>query len=201
MASLDPELWFPDENCNVHLYEPGQSRRGPAFRVPVEVLLSTNCQPLLQKCLAQKYRESSSLGLSTEDGSYLNSPSIDLFIPPPPNTARGQVLLYHMATRNFFAWVLRKPLVGIHLGAALVGLLDGMNDYRSLGEDNVQAVMDYMDEQGYADMRNQPENALAILFFAEHFHFKDLWTDAFAHCVGMHESVACLPEYEVFPNY
>lgn len=112
-------------------------------------------------------------------------------------TERGQAFLYHTATRNFFAWMFGKSLVGTHLGGALVGLLNSMNEFRSEGEDNVQAIMDYMDEEGYADMRNQPDHALAILSFAEHFHFKDLWIDAFAHCVGMHEILICSPGFEV----
>ncbi len=78
-----------------------------------------------------------------------------------------------------------------------MGLLNSMNEFRSPGEDNVQAIMDYMDEEGYAEMRNQPDHALAILFFAEHFHFKDLWVDAFAHCTGMNERLISCPGFEV----
>jgi hypothetical protein len=72
-----------------------------------------------------------------------------------------------------------------------------MNQFRSLGEDNVQAIMDYMGEEGYGDMRNQPDHALAILFFAEHFQFKDLWIDAFSHCTGMNEKLINSPGFEV----
>ncbi len=121
----------------------------------------------------------------------------ELYIPPPPTAERGQAFLYHTATRNLFAWIFGKSLVGNHLGGALVGLLNSMNEFRSPGEDNVQAIMDYMDEEGYAEMRNQPDHALAILFFAEHFHFKDLWVDAFAHCTGMNERLISCPGFEV----
>ena len=62
-----------------------------------------------------------------------------------------------------------------------------MYEFRSEGEDNVQAVLDYTDMEGYADMRNVPDHALAILFFAEHFQFRDLWIDAFAHCAGIND--------------
>jgi len=87
--------------------------------------------------------------------------------------------------------------VGTNLGGALVGLLNSLNEFRSEGQDNLQAIIDYMDEEGYADMRNQPDHALAILFFAEHFQFKDLWIDAFAHCVGMNEKLFSRPGFEV----
>jgi hypothetical protein len=87
-------------------------------------------------------------------------------------------------------------LVGTHLGGALVGLLNSMNEFRSVGQDNVQAIMDYMDEEAYADMRNSPDHALAVLFFAEHFQFKDLYVDAFAHCCGMHDKLFLSSGYE-----
>lgn len=87
--------------------------------------------------------------------------------------------------------------MGNHLGGALVGLLNSLNEFRSEGEDNLQAIIDYMDEEGYADMSNQPDHALAIFFFAEHFQFKDLWIDAFAHCVGMNERLITRPGFEV----
>jgi len=72
-----------------------------------------------------------------------------------------------------------------------------MNEFRSSGEDNVQGIIDYVDEEGYADMRNAPDHALAILYFAEHFRFRNLWIDAFAHCTGMNERLIVSPGFEV----
>ena len=72
-----------------------------------------------------------------------------------------------------------------------------MIELRSEGEDSVQDLLDYMDEEGYADMRNSPNHALGVLFFAEHFRFKDLWIDAFSHCTGMHERLAASPGFDV----
>jgi len=65
----------------------------------------------------------------------------ELYIPAPRSIERGQAFHYHSATRNFFAWVFGRPLVGSHLGGALVGLLNSMNEFRSAGENNVQAIM------------------------------------------------------------
>ena len=102
-----------------------------------------------------------------------------------------------MATRNFFAWALGKSLVGTHLGGALVGLLNSMTEFRSQGVDSVEDILDYMDEEGYADMRSSPIHALAVLFFAEHFRFKDLYIEAFTHCTGMHDRLAAIPGFDV----
>ncbi|KAE8451972.1 hypothetical protein EG329_002136 [Mollisiaceae sp. DMI_Dod_QoI] len=195
----DPELWYTNGNCLVHLYGRGQSRRGPAFKLPMDALIATNCYPLVKRFLAEDSDESPISQISSEGSSYFRpdkKKTYELYIPAPPNADRGQAFLYHTATRNLFAWVFGKSLVGSHLGGALVGLLNSMVEFRSLGEDNIEAIMDYMDEEGYADMRNNPDHALAILFFAEHFHFKDLWIDAFAHCSGMNERLPLSPGFE-----
>ncbi|CZR66173.1 uncharacterized protein PAC_16074 [Phialocephala subalpina] len=195
----DPELWYPDGNCLVHLYGRGQSRRGPAFKLPMEALIQANCYPLIKRFLFEDLDESAISDISSQDGSNFTQDSkktYELYIPAPADVERGEAFLYHTATRNLFAWIFGKPLVGNHLGGALVGLLNSMVEFRSLGEDNIEAIMDYMDEEGYADMRNSPDHALAILFFAEHFHFKDLWIDAFAHCSGMNERLPNSPGFE-----
>jgi len=89
------------------------------------------------------------------------------------------------------------PGSGNHLGGALVGLLNSINEFRTKGEDHVETIMEYIDEQGYQDMINQPDHALAILFFAEEFQFKDLWISAFVHCCGMNEKLAFCDGFEV----
>lgn len=165
----------------------------------MEGLLATHCKPLLDRFLVNTPDGSPSSEDSFEE-SYFNQRNAriyELYVPPPADADGNEAFLYHMATRNFFAWIFGKPLVGNHLGAALVGLLNSMSQFRSAGEDNVQAIMDYMDEEGYADMRCQPDHALAILFFAEHFRFRDLWIDAFVHCSGMNEKLITCPGFEV----
>jgi hypothetical protein len=170
----------------------------------MDKLLEANCRPLLERFLVRDFVESpASESSNSEDGGYFGQPrggQYEMYIPPPATAERGQSFLYHTATRNFFAWVFGRSLVGSHLGGALVGLLNSMTEFRAAGEDNVQDLLDYMDEEGYADMRNQPDHALAVLYFAEHFHFKDMWIDAFAHCTGMHERLASSAGFEVCGN-
>ncbi|KAI1037355.1 hypothetical protein LB503_008879 [Fusarium chuoi] len=62
-----------------------------------------------------------------------------------------------------------------------------MHEFRSGVDDNVSDMMEYFDEEGYLDMANQPNHALAILQLAECFQMKELYIRAFAHCVGMSE--------------
>ncbi len=88
-------------------------------------------------------------------------------------------------------------MVGPHLGGAFVALLNSMKEFRSHDADNIGDILDYMEEEDYADMRSNPNHALAILFFAEHFQFKTLWIDAYAHCAGMSEGLFESSEYQV----
>jgi len=189
----------------VHLYGYGQSKRGPSFRVHLDTLLVYHCWPLLYKYM--HLNGSEPLGSESGSGDDASCPkeqsslrNYELYIPAPKYAERGQAFLYHTATRNFFAWLFGKPLVGVHLGAALTALLNSMNEFRSLGSDNVRAVLDYMEDEGYANMGNSPTHALAALFFAEHFQFKDLYTDAFAHCTGMHDKLILSAGFEASTN-
>jgi hypothetical protein len=176
--------------------------RGPSFKVPFEGLLNARCRPLLNRFLVQDHDGSPvSEPSSSDDAEYFNwtakSGRYELYIPAPSTCDRGKAMLHHIATRNFFAWMFGRPMVGPHLGGALVELLNSMNEFRSPVTDNVGDILDYMEDEDYADMRNEPNHALAILFFAEHFQFRDLWIDAYAHCAGMNERLSESSEYEV----
>ena len=122
---------------------------------------------------------------------------VDLFIPAPPGADKGQSFLYHLATRNLIAWVFQRSLVGDHLGGALVALLSSLHEFRLPGEDHVGDLVAYLDEEGYLDMRGQPNHALAVLHLAEHFQLREMYIDAFAHCTGMNERLFLSSEFQV----
>lgn len=197
-------MWYPDGNCLVHLYardSTASSMWGPAFLIPLEFLVGLDCIPLLDRFLAGStgtYLPSSNREFAKRrSNSEYTSGRYDLYIPPPPTAEGEQQLLCRTATRNFFAWICGKPLVGESLGQALVGLLNNMSEYRGLNVDNVEDILDYMEEGGYADFGGSPVHTLATLHFAEHFQFEHLYIDAFAHAVGMHDEIIQSPEYKV----
>lgn len=167
-------MWYKNGNCFVHLYEKGQSQREPAFKIPLACLLSAKCEPMVQRFSDRS---------TTEE----QSSRIDLYIPAPPTASLSQALQYHIATRNFFAWVCRRSMVGDYLGDALVALVESLREFRDDDADNFQDLLSYLDEEAYLDMSNHPPHALAILQLAEKFQFKDMYIDALAHCVGMSE--------------
>lgn len=195
-SKQDPELWFRNGNCLVHLYAKGQSRRGPSFKLPFRDLLESKCFPLIERFYTWP-----GPGPGTVDDfhrwSQLNPRhTVDLYIPPPPGADPKQALAYHLAIRNFLAWVFRRSMVGTHLGEALVGLVHSMHEFRYHTGDNMEDMLDYMDEEGYLDVANQPNHALAVLHLAENFQMKDLYIRAFAHCVGMGERIFSSSEYD-----
>ncbi|KAF6812936.1 hypothetical protein CPLU01_14793 [Colletotrichum plurivorum] len=197
----DPELWFRGGNCFVHLYGKGQSRRGPAFKVPFGALLSAKCHPFIRRFMARDMPESpGSFRDPYEDLDRWNALNpyerIELYIPAPPMADKEQAFAYHLATRNFFAWIFRRSMVGEHLGTALIGLMNSMSEWRSSDEDNVMDLNSYLDEEGYLDLKGQPHHALAMLHLAEVFQMRDAYIDAFSHCVGMSEELFCNPEYQ-----
>lgn len=121
----------------------------------------------------------------------------EIYIPAPAHLSREDAFNYHVTTRNFFAWMFEKPLVGTELGEALISLLDRMSDFRLDEEESQDDLLAYIDGQGYADFRECPDHALAVLRFAEKCEFRDLWTDAFVHCVGMNDRLVSSAEFEV----
>lgn len=182
----------------VHLHAKGHSRRGPSFKVPFTALLDTQCYPLIERFLAWESDQKKPSFRELVRWSRENpTQMIELYIPPPPNADKAQAFNYHLATRNFFAWIFRRSMVGTCLGSAVIGLLHSMHEFRCGVEDNVADMLDYFDEEGYLDMANQPNHALAMLQLAESFQMRDLYIRAFAHCVGMSEYVFESPGFMV----
>ncbi|KAF1966950.1 hypothetical protein BU23DRAFT_307646 [Bimuria novae-zelandiae CBS 107.79] len=197
----DPELWYEHGDCLVHLYAVGQSRRGPSFCVPFHVLKQSNCGSMFSLCFAQTTtftttttktasRRSNNTGTQSSV-----SKKVELFVPAPEDTTRDASFRWHITTRNFFAFIFGKPLVGTNLGQAMVDLQERMRLFRSGRVDNQQDFLSYADVQGYRDFANFPDYSLAMLYYAEHYKLRDIWIDAFAHCVGMNGKFVSSPEF------
>lgn len=199
----DPELWFPGGDCLVHFYEEGQSRRGPSLRLSLADIESSNCRPLLETSCSRPVPESpsSTASSSSSDSGYgrnrLGARKHELYIPAPAHLSREEAFQYHLTTRNFFAWMFEKPVVGPRLGEALVSLQERMDVFRPDKEENRDDILAYLDFQGYTDFRECPDHALAVLQFSERFEYQDLWTDAFVHCAGMNDRLIDSSEFEV----
>lgn len=73
--------------------------------------------------------------------------------------------------------------------------------FRLDSTENQDDVLAYLDSQGYTDFRECPDHSLAVLQFAERFEYRELWTDAFVHCVGMNDDLILSAEFEVCHCY
>lgn len=197
----DTELWIEDGDCYVHLYAQGASRRGPSFCIPFRALRQKKCSSMLDICYAQ---------ISSRDGSHVHplmsmasslilpnrEPGIvNMFIPAPDDASRQDSFKWHVTTRNFFAFLLGKPLVGFEMGQTFVDLQERLQLFRPGLVNNHEDFLQYAEDQGYRDFSECTDYALASLFYAETYKLRDAWVDAFAHCVGMNESLSLSPEY------
>ncbi|KAI9737086.1 MAG: hypothetical protein M1834_000676 [Cirrosporium novae-zelandiae] len=196
----DPELWFPDGDCNVHLYARGQSQRGPSFRIPLMNISSVNCRPLLSISLDTRSihasRPSSPRGSNDPFRvEQLTSKSFDLYLPAPRDLNREDAYQYHITTRNYFAWVSGLPIVGSSLGEALVLLMERINIYQKDRIENESLMLEYLDGAGYTDFRGCPDHCLAVMKLAERFQIRDLWVDTFCHSVGQFDNLHQSEEY------
>jgi hypothetical protein len=93
--------------------------------------------------------------------------------------------------------VFGKPLVGKKMGQAMVDLQERMRLFRSGRVNNHQDFLNYAEDQGYRDFVECADYALAMLYYAEHYKLRDVWIDAFAHSVGMNDTLSLSPEFEV----
>ena len=121
----------------------------------------------------------------------------ELYIPAPDDSSREDSFQWHITTRNFFAFVFGKPLVGTHLGKSLIDLQKRMHLFRSGQINNHEDFIVYAEKLGYLNFVNCPDYALAMLYYAEHYQLQELWIDAFAHCVGMNDNLCLSTEFEV----
>ncbi|KAG5941661.1 hypothetical protein E4U53_007381 [Claviceps sorghi] len=204
----DSELFTRNGNCFIYLhsyksvYGKQASKLAASFRLPFSLLLANKCYALIERCLVIHSTDATSENRRSAGDIqkwYRSNPKrrIELFIPPPQDASERQVQRHRISTRNFFAWVLGRSLVGETLGDALVGLLESMYEYRSGdGLDNVADLVGYLDEEGYLCLADQPDHALAVLRLAETFRLKTLYLQALSHCVAMGELISGRPDFQ-----
>ncbi|KAG6008605.1 hypothetical protein E4U21_004245 [Claviceps maximensis] len=204
----DSELFTRNGNCLIYLhsyksvYSEHDTKLAASFRLPFSLLLANKCYALIERCLVIHPTDTTSgprRNASDIQKWYHTNPKrrVELFIPPPQDASERQLQRHQLLTRNFFAWVLGRSLVGETLGEALVGLLESMYEYRS-GDtlDNVADLVRYLNEEGYLCLAGQPDHALAVLRLAETFRLKTLYLQALSHCVTMGELICGRPDFQ-----
>ena len=89
--------------------------------------------------------------------------------------------------------------MGEKLGLALVDLWRRTKEWQP--NDNATSnLLSYCGQQGYLSLAENVTHATAILTFAEQAQIQELWTNAFVHCVGMHERLDMSGDYPGLSN-
>src|SRR5688572_13845637 len=92
------------------------------------VFQQLGCGAMLKQCSVQMASfETTNQPLSgqTSDVSSCpvhGSPTWEVYIPAPEHSSREAAFQWHLTTRNFFAFLFNKPLVGSRLGTSLINL-------------------------------------------------------------------------------
>ncbi|KAF2157074.1 hypothetical protein K461DRAFT_289425 [Myriangium duriaei CBS 260.36] len=198
----DSELFDESAEVAIHFYAEGRSQRGPSLMVSMEAIARAGCASLFETHHGRgdgcSPRSTVSTGSSTsppaspasDSGYSSNGPddeTFNLYFPAPDHLTGDDSLSYHLTTRNLFAWIMEKPLVGFSLGQAMINLLERMLVVRSATEDSLDDCVAYAERMGYLYMTNEPDYALGMLAFAEHAGHEQIRNNAFVHCVGMNE--------------
>lgn len=125
-----------------------------------------------------------------------NSIRHELHFPAPDSSSRLDILRHHITTRNFFAFLLSKPLVGLTLYQALTDLHERLYLYMPPYVDCTEIMMRYVTKNGLHNVSNDPAAAAGLLSWSEKndVTWQEGWREAFLHCVGMYGSLRELPE-------
>ena len=139
-------------------------------------------------------------GLPTlsEQGNPRNDNPIrhEIHFPAPDNASRFEILRHHITTRNLFALLLDKPIVGLTYYQALTDLHDRLTLYMPREVNCAQLEIGYLITHKLHNVSNDPAAAAGLLAWSENveIRWQDGWREAFVHCVGMYTDLRSLPE-------
>ncbi|KAI9682135.1 MAG: hypothetical protein M1817_000189 [Caeruleum heppii] len=130
---------------------------------------------------------------SDKEGQVLH----ELYFPAPSNTSKVDVLRHHLTTRNVFAVLTNKSLVGLNLYQALLDLHERFQLYLPPNTDCAALVIEYLVSNRLDDLRGDPASAAGLLAWSEGLSVRwhEGWREAFVHAVGMYPRLSVLSEY------
>ncbi|EPS42108.1 hypothetical protein H072_3983 [Dactylellina haptotyla CBS 200.50] len=216
LSRRDPELWFPDGDTLVYLSDKfskskeDQPFKQPSFRIRSSVLRATNSPFLIGSLydyddLPQSPTSISSSMMSADNDIHsvpsqssrdLEGIAHELHFPAPRSNDRAAIYRHHATTRNFFAVLFNKSLVGATFGQTLLDLAERMELYMPPGHDNVGDLLKYLTRKEFDDVRNMPDLAAGMLIFSEKYRLADLYRESFVHCVGMMNRLELSVDYQ-----
>lgn len=101
-----------------------------------------------------------------------------LYMDVQSGGSKVDVLRYHVTTRNFLAFLIRKPLVGFTFYQALVDLNERLEEYLSPNIDCTVALQSYLVMTGLVNVSNEPRAAAGLLAWSEDVRWNNGWREA-----------------------
>jgi len=132
---------------------------------------------------------------STDSGSACR-PRYEIHFPSPDEGSKTTILRHHITTRNFFAMLLNKPLVGLTFYQALVDLHQRLQLYMPRDVDCAELLINYLTRNCLHNVSKDPIAAAGLLAWCEdpEVQWRDGWREGFVHCCGMYGRLEDLPE-------
>lgn len=148
--------WAKDANCLIFLSHEAEEQGDWSLGVNFEDLVTSKCKPLLMRLKTRSIsnQRCEPLHNDTTAGSNPKLPTSKcwLCLEPPEHYNAAEKEQFNVTTRNFFAWMVKKPLVGPDPALALLGVKYRMDMWRSPGQDNYSTIFQYAKHQGYGDL-------------------------------------------------
>lgn len=104
--------------------------------------------------------------------------SYQIYMDPPARGSKVDILRHHITTRNFFAFLRRKSLVGFTFYQALVDLRDRLEEYLPPTIDCAAALRSYLVTLGLVNVSNEPRAAAGLLAWSEDVRWNEGWREA-----------------------
>ncbi|KAL8713847.1 MAG: hypothetical protein Q9220_001992 [cf. Caloplaca sp. 1 TL-2023] len=218
----DPELWDHTGDTLVYF---GYQRPQASFRIKASLLENSKSEFLISK-LQEGFQRTAKLSPSRDNTSSLRGgmrnlnlmargrqalPSLpehgdkgtnspirhEIHFPAPDNATRTEMLRHHITTRNLFAFLLDKPLIGLTYYQALTDLHERIILYMPQETDCTQLTVRYLISNQLQNVSNDPAAAAGLLAWIKNTQVRWLegWREAFVHCVGMYKELRGLPEH------
>lgn len=165
----DPDLW--DESGDTLIFF-GRGSGDPSFRV---------CSSLIEETKSATLISMLDKGMVQVESSKKNQmPGVQykLYMDAHSGRTKVDVLRYHITTRNFFAFLIREPLVGFTFYQALADLYERLEEYLSPSIDRAIALQSYLVMNGLVNVSNEPRAAAGLLAWSEDVRWNNGWREA-----------------------
>ena len=121
----------------------------------------------------------------------------EIHFPAPDGASRIEILRHHITTRNFFALLLDKPLVGLTFYRALIDLHERLLVLMPRQSSCTDMVNGFLRRNGLHNVCNDAAAAAGLLAYSEddEVQWPEGWREGFVHCSGMFTKLRELPEF------